>query len=72
MEHKVIKAEDGKVFRRKSDGMIFGDEITLGYTSYIGGQKLAQPKLEVEEDFEQIEAQEENIEQEVDNLDTVD
>ena len=63
MEHKIIKAEEGKVFKRKSDGMIFGDEITLGYTYYIGGQKLAKPILEVEDDFEQIDApvEEENV-----------
>lgn len=63
MEHKTIKAQEGKVFRRKSDGLIFGDEITLGYTYYINGQKLNEPKIEVEEDFEEIDAPEEEIEE---------
>lgn len=35
--------------------MIFGNEIYLGYTYYIGGVKLDEPKLEVIEDFEEIE-----------------
>ena len=51
------------MFRRKSDGLIFGDEITLGYTYYINGQKLNEPKIEVEEDFEEIDAPEEEIEE---------
>ena len=59
MEHTTIKAQEGKVFRRKSDGLIFGDEITLGYTYYINGQKLNEPKLEVAEDFEEVDAPEE-------------
>lgn len=64
MEHKTIKAQEGKVFRRKSDGAIFGNEITLGYTFYIGEQKLDEPKLEVEEDFEEIDAPiEENVDE---------
>ena len=49
-----ITAETGKVFKRKSDGIIFGNEILLGYTYYINGQKLSEPHLEVEDDFEQI------------------
>jgi len=48
-------ADEGKVFKRKSDGMIFGNEIYLGYTYYIGGVKLDEPKLEVIEDFEEVE-----------------
>lgn len=48
-------ADEGKVFKRISDGMIFGNEIYLGYTYYIGGVKLDEPKLEVIEDFEEIE-----------------
>ena len=48
-------ADEGKVFRRISDGVVFGSEIYLGYTYYIGGEKLATPKLEVIEDFEEVE-----------------
>lgn len=48
-------ADEGKVFRRISDGVVFGTEIYLGYTYYIGGVKLSEPKLEVIENFEEIE-----------------
>ena len=48
-------ADEGKVFKRKSDGFIFGNEIYLGYTYYLNGAKLSEPKLEVIEDFEEIE-----------------
>lgn len=51
-----IIADEGKVFKRKSDGFIFGNEIYLGYTYYIGGKKLDEPHLEVVEDFEEIDA----------------
>ena len=48
-----IIAEEGKVFKRKSDGLIFGEEIFLGYTYYNKGKKLDEPHLEVPEDFEE-------------------
>ena len=54
MENKVIKANEGKVFRRISDGFIFGKEINLGYTYYLGGKKLEEPLLELPEHFEEI------------------
>lgn len=54
MENKVIKASKGKVFRRISDGFIFGKEINLGYTYYLGGKKLEEPLLELPEHFEEI------------------
>lgn len=57
----IIIAQEGKIFRRKSDGMIFGKEISLGYTYYINGQKLDTPLLELPEHFEEID---EPIEQE--------
>lgn len=53
---KHIIADEGKVFQRKSDGFIYGEEIYLGYTYYIGGKKLDEPHLEVVEDFEEIDA----------------
>ena len=34
MEERIIKASEGKVFRKISDGSIFGKEIHLGYTHY--------------------------------------
>ena len=48
-------ADEGKVFKRISDGFIFGNEIYLGYTYYLNGEKLTEPKLEVIEDFEEVE-----------------
>ena len=53
---KHIIADEGKIFQRKSDGFIYGKEIYLGYTYYIGGKKLDEPHLEVVEDFEEIDA----------------
>jgi hypothetical protein len=49
-----IIADEGKVFQRKSDNLIYGEEIYLGYTYYINGQKLDEPHLEVPEDFIEI------------------
>lgn len=54
MEYRTIKASEGKVFRRISDGFIFGKEINLGYTHYLGGEKLEEPLLELPEHFEEI------------------
>lgn len=54
MEERIIKASEGKVFRRISDGFIFGKEINLGYTHYIGGKKLEESLLELPEHFEEI------------------
>lgn len=54
MENRIIKASEGKVFRRISDGFIFGKEINLGYTHYLGGEKLEEPLLELPEHFEEI------------------
>ena len=54
MKERIIKASEGKVFRRISDGFIFGKEINLGYTHYLGGEKLEEPLLELPEHFEEI------------------
>lgn len=54
MEDRIIKASEGKVFRRISDGFIFGKEINLGYTHYLSGKKLEEPLLELPEHFEEI------------------
>ena len=37
MEHITIKASEGKVFRRIVYGVIFGNEITLGYPVGVQG-----------------------------------
>lgn len=49
-----ITADEGKVFRRIFDGQIFGKEVYLGYTHYVGGKKLDPPLLEKPEYFEEI------------------
>lgn len=54
--HRHITAEEGKVFRRISDQVIFGKEIYLGYTYYLNGEKLEVPLLELPEHFEEIDA----------------
>ena len=64
MENKIIKAQEGKVFRRISDGFIFGNEISLGYTYYLNGKKLKEPLLELPEHFEEID---EPVKEEVKN-----
>lgn len=55
MEHKTIYAGLGKTLKRLSDGMDFGSEITLGYTHYLGGEKLATPLWELPEHYERVE-----------------
>ena len=50
----TIKAEEGKVLRRISDQMIFGKEITLGYTYYLDGKLLDEPLWELPEHYEEI------------------
>lgn len=55
MEHKTIYAGLGKTLKRLSDLMDFGSEITLGYTHYIGGEKLDTPLWETEEHYERVE-----------------
>lgn len=54
MENIIIKAQYGKVFRRISDGLIFGNEIVLGYTYYLNDKELEEPLLELPEHFEEI------------------
>ena len=54
MDKIIIKADEGKIFRRISDGFIFGNEISLGYTYYLSGEKLEEPLLELPEHFEEI------------------
>lgn len=59
-----IIADDGKIFRRITSGEIFGEDIYLGYSYYIGGVLQDPPHLDVPEDFEEIDKPiEENIEE---------
>ena len=50
-----ILAEEGMVFKRISDGFIYGGEIYLGFTHYLNGELLDEPILELQEHFEEIE-----------------
>ena len=50
----TIYADEGKHFVRKSDGMIFGKSIILGYAYYSGDTKLQEPVLETPEDFDEV------------------
>ena len=47
LNNNHITAEEGKVFRRISDSQLFGNEIYLGYTYYLSGEKLEEPLLEL-------------------------
>lgn len=49
-----ITADEGKVFRRIATGEVFGKDIYLGYSYYIGGVLQDPPHLDVPEDFEEI------------------
>ena len=61
IENNHIIADEGKVFRRKSSGEMFGEEIYLGYSHYIGGVLQVPPHLDVPEDFEEVEYEEEEV-----------
>lgn len=58
----VLKASEGKVLRRKSDGYIAGQEIYLGYTYYLNGIKLVEPLLELPEHYEEVDVPEDLLE----------
>lgn len=52
-------ADPGKVLQRISDKQVFGEEIHLGYTYYLGGKLLPEPLLELPEHFTEIDAPQE-------------
>lgn len=60
-EGNKITADEGCVLRRISDGFIYGNEVYLGYTHYLGGVLLPEPLLELPEHFEEVENPTENI-----------
>ena len=64
MEDRIIKASERKVFRRISDGFIFGNEVSLGYAYYLNGENLEEPLLELPEHFEEIDEPVEEVEYE--------
>lgn len=59
--NRHIIADEGKIFRRISDGILFGDEVYLGYAYYLGGKKLEEPFPELPEHFEEIPMPEEYL-----------
>ena len=60
--NNILTAAEGKIFRRKSDGQLFGNELYLGYTYYLGNMLLAEPLLEVPGHFEEVDQDTEYIE----------
>jgi hypothetical protein len=50
----IIKAEEGKLLVRKSDGMVVGEEVHLGYDYYDAGVALSSPRLMTPKDYEEI------------------
>ena len=50
----VIKADDGKVLRRKSSGAIYGETVHLGYNYYDTGVGLSEAHLDTPDDFDEI------------------
>lgn len=52
--HSKMIADEGKVFRRKSDGFIEGPVIPLGYDYYDAGVGLSHPHAAKPEDFEEV------------------
>ena len=66
-ENHII-ADEGKVFRRISTGEVFGHEIYLGYSHYIGGVKQDPPHLDTPEDFEEIDDENELTPEEALNI----
>ena len=48
----IIKAEDGKVLRKKTTGTIVGDTLHLGYNYYEAGVPLAEARLSTPYDYE--------------------
>lgn len=50
----IIKADEGKVLRRKSSGAIYGETVHLGYNYYDSGVGLSEPHLDTPDDFEEI------------------
>ena len=49
----VIEAADGKVLRRRSDGVVYGKTVHLGYNYYEGGMP-SRPSADTPDDFEEI------------------
>lgn len=49
----IIKADEGKLLVRKSDGWVAGEQVSLGYNYYEAGIPLSEPHLETPDDYEE-------------------
>jgi hypothetical protein len=56
IENKIttITAEEGMLLRRKSDGLVVGESITLGYNYYEAGLGLPEKSWETPDDYEEF------------------
>lgn len=52
--YTTLIADENKLLKRKSDGWIAGEKLTLGYNYYESGVGLPAAKLETPEDYEEI------------------
>ena len=64
----IIKADEGKVLRRKSSGAIYGETVHLGYNYYDAGVGLPEAKLDTPDDFEEIDKPEDYNEFKIDQV----
>lgn len=64
----IIKADEGKVLRRKSSGTIYGETVHLGYNYYDAGVGLSEAKLDTPDDFEEINKPEDYNEFKIDQV----
>lgn len=64
----IIKADEGKVLRRKSSGAIYGETVHLGYNYYDAGVGLSEAKLDTPDDFEEIDKPEDYNEFKIDQV----
>lgn len=62
-EYVTLIADEGKWLRRKSSGEVFGSEIALGNSYYIGGELQDSPHEDVVADFEEFDAPLDEIEE---------
>lgn len=53
-QRTIIKAEDGKVLRKKTTGRVVGDTVHLGYDYYEAGILLKKPHLAKPDDYEEV------------------
>ena len=54
LDGNILRAENGAVLKRKGTNEIYGEEISLGYSYYKDGVKLAEPHLDTIDDFEEV------------------